>query len=100
MTKTTRFTTLWLAAVLMVAMAGCATAPQVPGRDDTDVAKDVRARIADALGSRSSEVEVSVESGIVTLSGSVGSDADRRRAADAARTVDGVKSVINNLQLP
>ena len=84
--------------MVMLALAGCATSHGT-GRDDRAISADVRSRISEALGARGSEVEVHVDAGVVTLAGTVATDADRRRAADAATTVDGVKSVINNLQL-
>ena len=44
-------------------------------------------------------IEVSVEHGIVTLTGTVGSDDDRIAAAEAIRHVDGVRQLIQNIEV-
>jgi osmotically-inducible protein OsmY len=44
-------------------------------------------------------VQVDSKAGVVTLSGAVGTEKQRQRAAKVARTVKGVKQVINNVTL-
>jgi osmotically-inducible protein OsmY len=44
-------------------------------------------------------VQVDSKGGVVTLSGAVGTEKQRQRAAKVARTVKGVKQVINNVTL-
>ena len=86
-----RMLSLGLGAVLLLSMfAGCKKGP-----DDATITQDVQAKLkADpALAS----VGVSTAAGVVTLSGTVMSAADKARAAQLATGVDGVKSVVNNL---
>jgi len=45
------------------------------------------------------QVQVNASNGIVTLSGAAGSDAERIAAAEDASQIEGVKVVVNNLQV-
>ena len=46
-----------------------------------------------------SNIDVDVKDGVVTLQGTVPSEAARARALEVARKNSGVKSVVNNLQV-
>lgn len=46
-----------------------------------------------------SDIDVDTNNGVVTLTGTVVSDAGKLRAAEIAKTTDGVKSVTNNLRI-
>ncbi len=87
-----------VAAVVLtlLVLAGCNQKP-VPA--DSQVASDVQSKIYgdDAIQSRSIAVEAN--NGIVTLSGNVANDSERGAAANDAATVNGVKTVVNNLQV-
>jgi hyperosmotically inducible periplasmic protein len=48
---------------------------------------------------RDSTINVDVDNAVVTLSGTVASAAQKTKAADTAKTVEGVKSVRNNLKV-
>lgn len=91
--------TLALVALLAVSMMACTSLNQVTPEplDNAAMEADVRARIAADHPEETFDIGVSVDNGVVTLTGSVDSSADRRSIADAARKVDGVRSVINNL---
>ena len=45
------------------------------------------------------DIDVSVNNGVVTLKGDIGSDADRKRLVDAVTRVPGVQNVVDSLQL-
>ncbi len=77
-----------------LALAGC-NKPAV--RSDARVAADVQNKISDDTGISSRDIGVQADNGIVTLSGKVTSDRDRALVARDAATVDGVKTVVNNL---
>jgi outer membrane lipoprotein SlyB len=77
-----------------LALAGC-NKPAV--RSDARVAADVQNKISDDTGISSRDIGVQADNGIVTLSGNVTSDRDRALAARDAATIDGVKTVVNNL---
>lgn len=60
----------------------------------------VRGALAAADDLRDSTINVDVEKGVVTLRGSVATDAQKTKAADAAKKADeGVKNVVNQLRV-
>ena len=70
------------------------------GRTDQQVADEVWGKIsADASIPGSREITVEANSGVVTLSGRVGTEIERETAAADASQVQGVRSVINNLEV-
>ncbi len=87
-----------LASALLVA-AGCKkeqTAVQ-PARTDQQVASDVQAKISAESALSGQNIQVAVANGIATLSGTANDDASRALAGNDAGSVDGVKTVVNNL---
>ena len=66
--------------------------------DDKRIRKNVTDRLADDTDLDASDIEVGVDDGAVTLSGSVDSLWDKRRAEDIAKSVFGVRGVINKLR--
>ena len=86
------------AAVLAVVLAmaiGCTTHPAA--RTDQQVTADVQAKISGESALATQDVHVSVVNGVVTLSGSVSDEASRALAGNDSGTVEGVKTVVNNL---
>lgn len=77
-------------------LAGCSRKVE---RTDAQVASDVQNKIYSDPGIQSREITVQAASGIVTLSGQVNSEVERTAAANDAGAIDGVKTVINNLQV-
>jgi len=67
--------------------------------DDTVITTNVKAKLAAEKGATLTRVEVDTNRGVVQLSGTVSSASDRAMAERVARTVGGVKSVRNNLQV-
>jgi osmotically-inducible protein OsmY len=66
--------------------------------DDNRIRKNVTDRLADDTDLDASDIEVGVDNGAVTLSGSVDSLWDKRRAEDLAKSVPGVNGVNNKLR--
>ena len=67
---------------------------------DAAIEAQVKAKLASDVGAASvTAVEVNVTNGVVTLAGPVSTEDDRQRAEAAARGVEGVTSVNNNLQV-
>ena len=64
---------------------------------ETTITTKIKAKMALDDSVKSRTIVVSTEGSTVTLSGSVGSTAERRRAAALARETDGVKAVIDRL---
>ena len=86
---------LTLAAALALGMAsGCSRA-----RNDAQVASEVKGKIDADRNVPSLQITVTSSNGIVTLSGNVGSETERQAAANDAAQVEGVKTVVNNLQV-
>jgi osmotically-inducible protein OsmY len=72
--------------------------PKNYARSDERIREDVNDRLTEDVWIDASEVEVAVEAGEVTLSGTVEDRRAKRRAEDCADGVSGVKHVQNNLR--
>ncbi|HWU64067.1 MAG TPA: BON domain-containing protein [Ensifer sp.] len=68
-------------------------------RADERIQDDVNDRLSDDPRLDASDIEVTVKSSEVTLSGEVASRADKRRAEDCVESVSGVTNVQNNLRV-
>lgn len=93
--------TLALVALLAVSMMACTSLNQVTPEplDNAAMEADVRAAIAEDHPDETFDIGVSVDNGVVTLTGTVDTAAERSSIAASARRVDGVRSVVNNLGL-
>jgi hypothetical protein len=88
---------LWVVLVSLAMLAvGCS---RVGDRTDAQVASDVTDKIKADNSVPDKQLTITANSGTVTLSGNVSSDAARGAAASDAGQVAGVKTVINNLQV-
>ncbi len=79
---------------LALIAAGCSR-----GRTDEQVASDVQNKINADNTIPDKQLTINSTNGVVTLSGTVSSDAARNAAANDAAQVNGVKTVVNNLQV-
>lgn len=68
-------------------------------RSDAQVAGDVQSKIYSDPNVQSRQVQVQAANGVVTLSGFANTDAERTSAANDAAQIEGVKTVVNNLQV-
>lgn len=68
-------------------------------RSDPDITADVQAKIHADSTLTASPITVQSNNGVVVLTGSVETDSARTAAEGAAKQVEGVKGVVNNLQL-
>jgi BON domain-containing protein len=85
------------ALVLMVGLglaAGCTHA-----RNDSQIASEIQGKLYGDPAIQSRQISVQSSGGVVTLTGSVTNDAERAAAATQAASVDGVKTVVNNLSV-
>src|SRR5271157_650397 len=94
-TKASFYAFLALTLVLGV-FAGCS---KKPARTDAQIASDVQTKIYSDPAVQSREIGVQAASGVVTLSGDVSNDTERGAAANDAAAADGVRTVVNNLQV-
>jgi BON domain-containing protein len=83
-------------ALSLAMLAGCSRKVE---RTDAQVASDVQNKIYSDQGIQSRQISVQAANGVVTLNGAVNSDVERNAAANDAGAIDGVKTVINNLQV-
>lgn len=91
---------LTVAALLALGLAAACTR----SRTDAQIAGDVQSKVnADPQAQSRCLVQgqctVQVSNGVVTLNGAVPSDAERAALANDAAQVEGVKTVVNNLQV-
>jgi osmotically-inducible protein OsmY len=98
MKKLTRTLALFAAAAL-VGLAGCASTGADKFFDDAMVTARVKKAIYDEPSLKVTDISVSTENSVVTLSGTVKTRAERTRASDVARNVEGVKQVRNGLKV-
>jgi len=97
-----RLASLALAALLALAVGGVMTAhARTVGEfiDDARIAAEVIAKLTADSPSNFLKINVKSESGIVTLSGAVDSAEKLARAAQIASAVNGVKGLVNNIQV-
>lgn len=89
-----------LAALLVIPMA-CQSLNQVTPKelDDAAIEAEVRAKILEDVPEKTFEVGVSVKNRVVTLSGHAKNSEERRKIGAAARDVEGVRTVINNIHV-
>lgn len=88
---------LFLIALLLLACAGLISCSH--HRTDAAISADVQSRIHQNAALAATPIAVQSERGVVVLSGSVATDIARITAENDARQVDGVKGVVNNLQV-
>ena len=84
-----------LIAMVMLA-AGCS---RVGSRTDAQVASDVQNKINGDGSIPDKQLNINANNGVVTLTGTVASDAARNAAANDAAQIEGVKTVVNNLEV-
>lgn len=90
-------------AALIVAVPGCASegSKRSTGQytDDAATTTRVRAALIDTPGLRSNTIQVETYKGVVQLSGFADNEESAAAAVRAARGVDGVKEIRNNIQI-
>ena len=79
---------------ILAAGIGCTKTP-----DDRQVTEQLQTKLSQDSGLQGKAITVETSGGVVTLSGTVDSDAQRTAAARYASTIPGVKEVVNNLQV-
>src|SRR5271165_5719069 len=84
-----------LALALAIGITGCKTQPAA--RTDQQIATDAQAKIQGEEALANQNIQVAVNNGVATLSGSVSDEASRALAGNDSGTVAGVKTVVNNL---
>jgi BON domain len=81
-------------ALILVSSIGCARKP-----DDAKISSQIQLKYSQDSGLSSRQLSVQASNGVVTLTGFVENDAQREAAARQAASVDGVREVVNNLEV-
>lgn len=92
--NTKRVIALASVVVLTIGLSACSRAPS-----DAELTAAVQGRIHAEGSLATAPITVQSSNGVVVLTGNVDSDMARLSAENAARQVEGVKQVINNLQV-
>lgn len=88
-----------LAAAALLGLAGCASTGGNNYFDDAMVTASVKKAIYNEPSLKVTDISVTTDAGVVSLSGAVKTRAERVRAAEVARKVEGVKRVNNDLKV-
>jgi len=89
-----------LASVTLLGLAGCASSGGGNNYfDDAMVTARVKKAIYNEPSLKVTDISVSTEDAVVALNGAVKTRAERARAAEVARKVEGVKRVNNLLKV-
>lgn len=98
--KTTMFISLLALAPMVAVSSGCATS-QMPGEqiDDATITTSVATKLAADPDIRKHNIDVDTQNQVVTLSGNVESEAEKKEAEQIARDTMGVQSVQNQLEV-
>ena len=73
-----------------------APAPPAP-RSDQQIGSDIQAKIGAEAALNGQNIQVNVANGVATLEGKVDNDASRALASADSASIDGVRTVVNNL---
>lgn len=88
-----------LSVVLIAIALLAASCSRVGSRTDAQVASDVQNKINGDSSIPDKQLNINANNGTVTLTGTVASDAARNAAANDAAQIEGVKTVVNNLEV-
>jgi osmotically-inducible protein OsmY len=88
-----KLTFIAMVSALAIFLIGCNTGSV----NDATITTAVKSKLAADPGTSAARINVDTSSGVVTLSGSVPTVAERSEAERIARTTQGVRQVINNI---
>jgi hyperosmotically inducible protein len=96
---------LLIAGVFAVAATGCASDKPMPGQvagsfvDDSYLTTAVKTKLLGDTGLKAFDIKVITENRVVTLKGTLPTAALRDQAITVAKSVEGVKDVISELEV-
>jgi len=88
----------WMVALSLALGSGAALAEQVSGKAATNLAREIRTKLKSDSDLKNNKIEVTVDNGVATLTGTVDT-ADERAKADALAKVNGVVRVDDRLDV-
>ncbi len=96
-TKVSHFSMAIAGLLFLLVAVGCNKDQSANPRTDSQVAADIQNKINSDPALPNKQIAVGASNGVITLSGTVGSETERVAAGNDASQVDGVKTVLNNL---
>jgi BON domain-containing protein len=94
-----RFSLSFAAVTLLLVLGVAAGCNKAATKTDAQISSEIQSKFSQDSGLQTKGLSVKAENGVVTLSGNVDNDVEREAAARQAATVEGVKTVVNNLQV-
>jgi hypothetical protein len=95
-----KLTTLMLAGMLLT-VAGCKNSPNTSSaRTDQQITDDLQAKLASESTLQGQSINPVVAKGVATLNGTVSNDDARTLAGSDAGSIEGIRTVINDLVVP
>lgn len=94
MNRSSLLASSFLLAIVLGMGVGCARKP-----DDAKISSEIQSKFSQDSGLSSKQLTVQAQDGVVTLAGRVDNDAQRDAASRQAASVEGVRTVVNNLQV-
>jgi hypothetical protein len=85
--------------VLLLAFGVAVGCNQVKAKPDSQVSSEIQNKFNQDSGLQGKQLTVQAANGVITLDGTVDNQNEREAAARLAASVDGVKTVVNNLQV-
>jgi hypothetical protein len=95
----TRFSLSFVAVLLLLVLGVAVGCNQVKAKPDQQISGEVQNKFNQDSGLQGKQLSVQAANGVVTLDGTVDNQNERDGAARLAASVDGVKTVVNNLQV-
>ena len=95
-----RFFLCLVAVLLLLALgAGVGCSKMSGGKSDAQITSEIQNKFTQDSGLADKQLSVQTASGVVTLDGTVDNQVQREAASRQAASIEGVKQVINNLQI-
>jgi hyperosmotically inducible periplasmic protein len=86
-----------MAALALLLLAACATAPPSPKHDDAVIRTEILAKLSDNHRTNPFAIDVKVSEGVAHITGKVADDEVKALVESEARSVEGVKDVVDEL---
>lgn len=99
MHRTKVFSAILMVSLLLVSCQSMTGRSAGRNVDDASLTASVNAALVSDKPSNFTRIDVDTTNGVVALNGTVETPEQRSRAEQLARRVDGVKKVVNNLQV-
>ena len=94
-----RFSLSSLAVLLLLVLGAGIGCNQTKAKADSQITSEIQSKFSQDSGLQGKALTVQAADGVVTLAGTVDNEAQREAAARQAASVEGVKTVINNLEV-